>query len=418
MNISKEKISSFFLVFSYVFITLIGTNFLAGEGHILDSSDTGDSDVLKQFLFFLVFLLVIVDCFIKGKLSTIRSIDNIYIYVILFFSYALTSVLWSNVPFISFKRIVLTIIVFLIPFFLVLSYSGKVLFDSLVQSLFVIILLSFIFCLTHPGAVHSFDTLDEQLIGNWKGLFSHKNRAGAVSAVLTGILSIYFFVTKDKKYLLFSLISVLFLFQTMSKTSLFIVIPSILFSFALVRWRFISNKYFLFAVVLLFSPLFYWMITTFLFLLESPESFTGRSMVWQVVIDIIQDNPIFGVGYSSVYHVGNNSILYDYAGNWVEFVAHGHNGYLDLVLYLGLLGLLGFLCIFILPYFAISIKLAREGVSQSDYIVLVSSIFVGVFFLLHNFSETSFFDTTRHGWVFISFFFAILIQINASKRVI
>ncbi|GGD76846.1 hypothetical protein GCM10011357_34870 [Lacimicrobium alkaliphilum] len=139
-------------------------------------------------------------------------------------------------------------------------------------------------------------------------------------------------------------------------------------------------------------------------------------MIWQVVGNIITDNPILGVGYSSVYHVGMGSILFDYADSWVEFVAHGHNGYLDLVLYLGFVGLFGYLFFFIYPYFKYSLILTREKLSVDDSIIVLSSVFVGVFFVLHNMTESSFFDTTRHGWVFFSFFFPILVVMNTYRK--
>ena len=408
LTLNAVRIQSFILVFCYTFIVLIGTKFLDGEGHILDAADSGESDVLKQILFMTLFFIAGVVSFYKNPV--IRTVAIHHQLIALMFLYALVSIAWSYVPMISFKRLVLTVLVFLVPVLLVRAYSWKMLLDALYLSLLVIIAISAITCLFHPLAVHTYDTLDEQLVGNWKGLFSHKNRAGAVAAITSGLSIIYYISSRKFVFLIAFFLSSAFLALTMSKSSISVLGPAIIFSLLLVRYRLKFNTKLVFALFLSFAPFLYLATIGITEIIESPDSISGRAAIWQVIFQVIEDNLFFGVGYASVYHVGVDSVLFDYAGDWIGLVAHGHNGFLDLALHLGLVGLVLFLLLLLYPYFKLVYQSYLRARSEEDRLLSTIALFVGIFFLLHNLTESSFFDTTRHGWFFFSFFYAILIR--------
>jgi O-antigen ligase len=67
-------------------------------------------------------------------------------------------------------------------------------------------------------------------------------------------------------------------------------------------------------------------------------TFTGRTEIWEFVIDRIAQRPIAGYGYAAfwstpevVYGVGANT-------GWATVAGHAHNGYLDLALTIGIAG--------------------------------------------------------------------------------
>jgi len=92
-------------------------------------------------------------------------------------------------------------------------------------------------------------------------------------------------------------------------------------------------------------------------IIANPEAFTGRAAIWDLMLQAIEDNFWLGLGYGSVWFVGDDMLLTDYAFGWVDWVftmTQGHNGYLDTVLSIGIVGLLMTLWImFIKPMYMI-----------------------------------------------------------------
>ena len=73
--------------------------------------------------------------------------------------------------------------------------------------------------------------------------------------------------------------------------------------------------------------------------------FTGRSAIWQVLLEAISGNYILGLGYGAVWSAGEYSAITNFGLNtssWVSSISHGHNGYLDIWLSTGIVGLLLF----------------------------------------------------------------------------
>ena len=392
------------LIFSYIFLSLIGVRVLQGEGNVFDISDTGESDFLKQFLFISLLLFILAYVFLRN----VKIHITIYhVYILLFFLYAALSVTWSNVPFVSFKRYVLTSIVFIIPLLLSILYKPSFVLDSVMWSLAILIMISFFAALVHPYGVHTYSALDADLVGAWKGIFTHKNRAGSVAAFTAGLFLIRYLVGGGKINLFFGFFCLLFLVGTISKTSMLIFLPAMILSFVFVRFSNLLKWNYLIPMLFIASPVILIFMNYIYGLVLNPESFTGRSEIWSVVMMIILDNPFFGVGVASVYHVGDASILLNYADNWVSLEAHAHNGYLDIALYFGVFGFIGFFYSFYRTFYLLLMH--RLRVFGGD-VIAYSSFFAFFFFIFHNLSESSFFDTSRPGWVFISIFISILLS--------
>lgn len=118
-------------------------------------------------------------------------------------------------------------------------------------------------------------------------------------------------------------------------------------------------------------------------------TFTGRTDVWRELLAVRTD-PIFGTGFMSFWDdLHYRSRLPD----WVAFSAH--NGYLEIYLAAGLLGL-GFLSLMIL---ATGRRIHRALASGEVYGVVRFAIFVVV--LLANFSESNFACMTPLGFLFL-----------------
>jgi exopolysaccharide production protein ExoQ len=259
-------------------------------------------------------------------------------------------------------------------------------------------------------AVHLPGEVDPSLIGDWRGLYGQKNTAGAV-CVLTALL--FLFSRNGRGNWIGWLVAAAalgFLVMTRSKTSM-ALFPVGLAAGLLYRvsWRdSLSRAIFLCGTILLAAIaalilLLNWDLAVRL--LTDPASFTGRTEIWQAILAYMRDHPLLGAGFGTIAHTGALSPLHNYArGNWVETIADSHNGYLQILVTTGGIGLaLALLSMVVDPLLRFwPLESARTG-----FKALLFAIFV--FVLLHNFLETDFLESDNSIW------FAFLVMLASLK---
>jgi exopolysaccharide production protein ExoQ len=113
-------------------------------------------------------------------------------------------------------------------------------------------------------------------------------------------------------------------------------------------------------------------------------TFTGRTDIWALLIPIAKQHIILGLGYGSFWI---NSPL-----PWPG-LNEGHNGYLDVTLELGLVGL-AILLAFLASYY----RKARLALTK-DFDMAAFNICFLLLAVIHNCTETSFARSTTHLWV-------------------
>jgi len=118
-------------------------------------------------------------------------------------------------------------------------------------------------------------------------------------------------------------------------------------------------------------------------------TFTGRTEVWNVLLNI-GTNPIIGTGFMSFWDDQNYSSRLPY---WVG--ASAHNGYIDVYLAGGTIGVVLLSLMLLLTGFRIN-KALQEG---SSFAVVRFAVFVVV--LVANFSESNFALMTPIGFLFL-----------------
>jgi exopolysaccharide production protein ExoQ len=117
-------------------------------------------------------------------------------------------------------------------------------------------------------------------------------------------------------------------------------------------------------------------------------TFTGRTEIWKLLIPIAKNHPVLGMGYGSF---------------WIHpqlpwpGLNEGHNGYLDVALELGGVGLVLLGAFFIWFY-----RSARQALSQSFDWAAFNICFL-LMAVIHNCTESSFVRSTTHLWTFMIF---------------
>jgi O-antigen ligase len=196
-------------------------------------------------------------------------------------------------------------------------------------------------------AVHqATDFLEPEHAGNWRGVFAHKNQAGAVMVM---IIFIGLFVARMRSLALGGLIAALaaiFLGFSQSKTAIGVMPLVLILSGVIGRSRTpmvgialvvgILAAFNLFSVgTVIFEP-----VRKLVELVMPDATFTGRTEIWQLGVDAVARRPITGYGFSTFF--GTDQVVYGLGENttWANAATDAHNAYLNLALTIGLPGLL------------------------------------------------------------------------------
>ena len=221
-------------------------------------------------------------------------------------------------------------------------------FSDLLAAVAIIVLLaSYLGVLLVPQlAIHqATDFLEPEHAGSWRGVFAHKNQAGATMVLL---IFIGLFVARVRSLALGALIVVLagvFLLFTQSKTAIGVLPLAVALAAIITRGRRPALAATLVVGVLAIFSFF--SVGTILFepvrdlvqTIMPDATFTGRTEIWQLGLDAVAQRPITGYGFSAFW--GTEQVVYGLGENatWANAATDAHNAYLNLALTIGLPGL-------------------------------------------------------------------------------
>ena len=139
--------------------------------------------------------------------------------------------------------------------------------------------------------------------------------------------------------------------------------------------------------------------------MSDPAGLTGRAEIWQTTLAYMRDHPLLGAGFGTIAHTGALSPLHGYAReSWVEAIADSHNGYLQILIATGGIGLRWLYGAWWRIRSCVSGRsIRRMWNSRRCFSRFSSSCW------LHNFMETDFLESDNDGW------FAFLVML-ASLR--
>lgn len=209
--------------------------------------------------------------------------------------------------------------------------------------------------------------------GAWKGVYDYKNTFG--SMMVLGSMAFFLLPKEDSKLLRwggFAFMLVMMLMST-SKTSLILsfVLVGILTFYRKFRWKGKATVIFVDLLVLVGGCLLFlftqnWI--AFVIGLGKDPSLSGRTPIWTTALNyLLEEHPLLGYGrgafWSLKLHYGA-SVGGVVAQSFV--VPHGHNGFLDLALDTGIVGLGLFLLSYGLAYVR-SLKQAYASDEPENY---------------------------------------------------
>jgi exopolysaccharide production protein ExoQ len=266
---------------------------------------------------------------------------------------------------------------FLVPAFIFLAIGASIPAELIVRGFlrgYYALLGYIVFTLvTNPAARMQAATANEGALPGWHGPFVHKN---AMSTLLViGVVFLLAFETRRRvRWAAFGVIAVL-LIGSRSGTGL----AGIIFVITAWNWlrTFVKQEkrmtapfvFFSFASLLVSIVVGLSTLPIILAAYGKDTTFTGRTNIWSGVLWAIEQRPLVGYGYGGVWISENVEPTFSMMRRIGFRAFHAHNGALDVVLQVGVIGMILFVCLFV-PTLLSSLRLARRGSAVGTAIVV------------------------------------------------
>jgi len=336
---------SFFLFLCFAFF---GTS-MPFQARNYDVQQIGSSNLINQVVYTLLFVISAIS--VLPKFNQLVELIKKERFLSLFLLWCTLSVIWSDYSFIAFKRLFQFYTIVIICLAVLLhhnSLSAIMKHFKVLLSFYLVITL--IAVLTIPGA-------SDPTSYSWRGLTPSKNLLGqsALISILIWFNSIRQGNLLNKLISVFMLIiSLILLFGSLSMTSIsvFFIIVSLAILFKIERSLFyklgIGNSY----SIMIFIAVGFTLLVTYYaapeVLSTLPESFgkdatfTGRTELWNDIFQEAKNQFILGHGFNSFWGINNPNLYYLYQ-KYIWLPNQAHNGYLDILIDVGIIGLLLFI---------------------------------------------------------------------------
>jgi O-antigen ligase len=404
LDFQRNPKVSFAIWVPLIWVTILGSRFVSQwiglEGHgTLEEGSPVDR------IFFLMLILIGIIILSRRRISLSQIVlENPWLF--LFFLYSGISILWSDFPFVAFKRWNKEI-GNLLMVLIILTESDPVEAVSTVirRCAYILIPLSVIFIKYYPnlGRRYNFWTGEVEYIG----VATSKNMLGCLCLVC-GFFFIWMLLTmwrerrrpvvrKELIVSVFLFLMTLWVFQKAnSETSLVCLIIGVC-ALIVTGLPIVRKNLNLVVGVCVFFALFFLLILPpsldkiDVSALGRDATLTGRVPLWKEVIDMHTD-PFFGTGYESFW-LGDRLAKMSERHWWHPSGAH--NGYLETYLNLGWIGIF-FLTGIIVSTFR---KNTKELMPDSDFGRFQIAFFIMV--LIYNVTESGFKGTILIWFIFL-----------------
>lgn len=381
----------------------------ASEG---DDSAGGADFALIQLIFLVIYFITF--CLLVLRWKKVIQVVTKERFIFLLVGLAIFSISWSYEPNLTISRTIGLIGTTMFSVYLASRYSLKEQLHLLGWTFGIAIIMSILFAVGLPkfgkmGGVH---------VGALRGIYNHKNVLGKIMAASAIVFLLLIQRAKKSNWLLWcgfgSSILLIILSQASSPLLNLIILIVALFLFRILRWR----SDFMITILLGIS-----IISTILYILVSTNAeaiaglfgkdltLTGRTTFWPLILDRISQHPWLGYGFGAFWAGLDGPSDYIWYASTFK-APNSHNGYLDLCLELGLVGLsiylLGFITTFQKALAYIRLVKTSDGFFPALFLIYI---------VLANFTESTLIIQNNIFFVIqVSIFFSLRIPQKLEKE--
>lgn len=267
---------------------------------------------------------------------------------LLLVAWAFASTAWSIEPDTTFRRAIAVLITTIFGIYLAASFSGRGMSEVIAGSFLILAIGSYIACLTYPtmGVHHDVNA------GAWRGLWYEKNQMGALMVYgALAALSAAITSPERRRLWIFTLVLCVGLgIMTRSATTLICLVLVLGGTAGLslmgkgpaaavaTVWAGVTGLIALAGVYFLAPQLLFQAV-------GKDATLTGRTDIWTAILRDSEQAPLTGYGYAAFWTRTSAPAKWMRAQlQWP--VPHAHNGWLDVLIQLGQIGVVMFGAIF------------------------------------------------------------------------
>lgn len=335
---------------------------------------------------------------------------------------AVASPLWSDIPTITLEEILPLIRVTIFGVYLATAFRISEQLRLLAWMFSIVVVL----CLLFGLVLKSYGVVGMGYVGNmedvvhtgaWRGIYVHKTFLGTIMCLSS--LVFLFNTVIERRYRLFMsvgfVLSIYVLLCSTTKAALGVLLFMMMilpiykafrwnYNILLPLWTFLL---FLFGIILIFIINSAETIVTSI---GKDITISGRTDVWPLIIEKVGERPWFGYGYLSFWYGGWDSQVADIWRElkWGFEPPHAHNGFLEICLSIGIVGLSLFLFSF-LNYIFRAFRWLRIIKTAEGLVPIVYFTFS----LLVNFTESDFMRGDIYWLLHVSM---IISMLNRNKK--
>lgn len=374
--------------FAFIALVLLSPTLSLGLTPDAAASTLGEGSVLRQACYLIVAATLL---YALKPLENYRRVLAIPLFLLIGVLYCWLSVAWAIEPAVALRRIALMTLIIWMVFAMMRQLKFEEVLFVLRWALVLILIANYAAVFLMPSfGMHNGNMMDNlSLAGDWRGIMEQKNLAGAACAV-----TIILFAFEKGRMARVLQIAILvgagyFLYRSNSKTSLALCLLGLVTGFVFLKYK-LKHKGVVIALLtvsaIVLSVLNAIYQNPLLGKLDDPKAFTGRTKIWNALLDYIRDHPFFGSGYGSFWNIGPSSPVFTYASDEVTKMPYGHNGFLDMTAQLGIPGLIIILAVTVFIPFS---KLISSPLLIGQKGALLIALFL--YCIGYNFTETALF---------------------------
>lgn len=335
---------------------------------------------LRQPIWLLIYALSLFLMVLRWRQAAKVVMRGTLVWVLV--GFVVFSMFWSDAPDVTLRQSIAVIGTTLFGVYLATRYSLSEQLKLLALVFGIVAVLSLVFAVALP----SYGLQGGQ---SWQGIYHHKNMLGRIM-ILSGVVFVLMIHTEHKRRWMAwggAGLSTMLLLLSNSKTALALygTLVILLPLYRAMRLYYKLAVPLLIGAVLSGGAIAMIVLASVETVLESAGkdlTLSGRTDLWGLVLDMIQLRPWLGYGFGGFWRGWNGASAYIWTAEW-WLPMHSHNGYLNLWLDLGLVGLMifGFSFLMVLRRAIIWVR----STNSPEYLMPLSFL---TFMLLYNLTES------------------------------
>jgi len=398
MNPVLNLVEKCFTIFSLVFLTGIlswSSLFVSPDPKAIGLNAENPFDSISSLLQYSIYAIAFFFLLARWRSSVWIALQNPIVWLLP--GIALASFLWSDFPDWSLRKAFATMQTSYFGLYVASRFSLKQQLQLLGWTLGIVMVLSTAFTLAFPAAAIEAGAN----AGAWRGPFTQKNLFARLLVLGSVVFLLLALDSHRQRWLLWSSfsLSVCLIFLTGSKTALLLMLLFIVLLplYRSLRWKGTIIIPLLITVILIGGSIAALIIGNWENLLLAfgrDATLSGRTGLWEAAIEKIFAHPWLGYGYQGFWREGGEATTIWLSEGYKP--PHAHNGFINLALDLGLVGLFVFLSTIVVSYVR-AIAWLRLGKTSIE----LWPICYVTFFFMYNHSENTIVEHNSVFWTLL-----------------